>query len=122
MAAKLGKDEKYQKKQQGRGTKSRMECQNIAIVKLLGEEVKIGNINPLQIATWIRENVRAISRARLLQGGDLLVECEGEEQAEKLLKTKILGKIKMACQPPKFLTETTGVIYGIPLEMIEDKI
>lgn len=44
-----------------------MENQNTVIVKLLSKEVKIGDINPLKIAEWIRESIGDISGARRLE-------------------------------------------------------
>lgn len=53
----------------------------------------------------------------MVPAGDSLVECKNKDQVGTLLKTKVLGKIKISCQLPKFLTETRWVVSGVPNEI-----
>lgn len=76
--------------------------QHVIIVKSLHKEIRLDDINPVKVAGWIKKSLEDIVRVRRLKNGDLLVGCENEEQAEKLLKTKMLGKIEIFCQLLKY--------------------
>lgn len=57
----------------------------------------------------------------MVPAGDSLVECKNKDQVGTLLKTKVLGKIKISCQLPKFLTETRWVVSGCQMKLQERK-
>lgn len=89
---------------------------DLRIILKFKEEVGVSGMNPLALTHELKRLLGEIAFAKVLQDGALMIACKNEEQKNKAIKLKTVGKqtvlgFKIVGQN----MWTYGVIYGIPI-------
>lgn len=85
------------------------------ILKFKGD-VGVSGVNPLMLTYELKKLVGEIEFAKVLQDGALIIACRNEEQKNKAMKIKTVGKqMVVSCKIVGQSSWVYGVINGIPL-------
>ncbi len=96
----------------------------LRVILKFKEAVGISGINPLVLTYELRKLVGEIEFAKVLQDGALLIACMNEEQKNKAIKLKAVGKqavmsFKIVGQTPWVFGVINGVSLGVNMEELK---
>lgn len=98
---------------------------NIKCVVRFGDRLGVSKINPLKLTKIINKDIGNVEFAKVLSDGNLLVGCNNEEQANKTLKIKEIGGIKVVSTnrvgSKNKISGQKGIIFGVPLNICMDE-
>lgn len=94
---------------------------SIKCIVRFGEQLGVSKINPLKLTKIINRDIGNVEFAKVLSDGNLLVGCNNEEQANKALKVKEVGGIKVVSTNKvgtiSKASGQKGIIFGVPLNI-----
>lgn len=99
--------------EEGVGEKAKL---GFRIILRFKEETGVSGINPMMLTHELKKQVGEIAFAKVLQDGALMIVCKNEEQKNKAMKVKTVGKKVVTSS--KIIGQNSwifGVIKGVPI-------
>lgn len=106
-----------------RRTEIEQEVEAYKIILRFGEDNGLLTMNPIKLTTILKNQVGEIIMAKVLRDGNLLIVCKSEEQRERAMKIKEIGRYKVSNMSIIGVGSklSKGVIWGVPVGVnIED--
>lgn len=94
---------------------------SIKCIVRFGDQFGVSTINPIKLTKIINRDIGNIDFAKVLSDGNLLIGCNKEDQANKALKLKEIGGIKVVSTNRVGRKSQSGgrkgIIFGVPLNI-----
>jgi len=81
---------------------------------------KLGNQNQIKVQKLLANLVGTVKSINGTRAGNLIVECNDNQQYKTLLKTTHLGEWVIKVYIPKSMSTSIGCIYNVPLDITEE--